>query len=131
MEVLKIRTTSRDELVNITGKVEALVRDKGWKEGLIHIFVPHTTAGVTINEGADPTVKADLLMILDRLVPWEGGYRHLEGNSAAHMKASLLGSSVHIPLMEGKLQLGTWQSIYLAEFDGPRDRKVYISYIPV
>ena len=99
----------------------------GLQHGVVTVFVPHTTAGVTINENADPDVTADLDTMLDRLVPWTGAYRHEEGNSAAHLKASLMGSSVRVILEDGRLQLGTWQAIYFCEFDGPRERTVWIS----
>lgn len=126
MKTLRIKTDSRDQFVDITQKVADWLSESGYKEGIVHIFVPHTTAGVTINEGADPSVREDMLAILDKNIPWEDGYKHLEGNSAAHMKASLMGSSVQIPVVDGEMQLGTWQSIYFAEFDGPRERKVYL-----
>jgi secondary thiamine-phosphate synthase enzyme len=96
------------------------------KDGLITVFVPHTTAGVTINENADPDVTADMETVLDRMVPWDGGYRHSEGNTAAHVKASLMGSSAQVIVKDGKLRLGTWQSIYFCEFDGPRTRKIWL-----
>ncbi|AVX20261.1 secondary thiamine-phosphate synthase enzyme [Carboxydocella sporoproducens DSM 16521] len=126
MEVLRVRTGVRDQLVDITDRVQQVVSQRGVKSGLCVVFVPHTTAGVTINENADPDVVTDMLTVLDKLVPWRANYRHGEGNSAAHIKASLLGSSVTVIIEEGRLQLGTWQGIYLAEFDGPRERKVYV-----
>ncbi|AVX30682.1 secondary thiamine-phosphate synthase enzyme YjbQ [Carboxydocella sp. JDF658] len=126
MEVLRVRTGARDQLVDITDRVQQVVSQRGVKSGLCVVFVPHTTAGVTINENADPDVVTDMLTVLDKLVPWRANYRHGEGNSAAHVKASLLGSSVTVIIEEGRLQLGTWQGIYLAEFDGPRERKVYV-----
>ncbi|MFZ5626848.1 MAG: secondary thiamine-phosphate synthase enzyme YjbQ [Bacillota bacterium] len=126
MEVLRVRTGARDQLVDITDRVQQIVSQRGVKSGLCVVFVPHTTAGVTINENADPDVVTDMLTVLDKLVPWRANYRHGEGNSAAHVKASLLGSSVTVIIEEGLLQLGTWQGIYLAEFDGPRERKVYV-----
>ncbi|WP_079933063.1 secondary thiamine-phosphate synthase enzyme YjbQ, partial [Carboxydocella sp. ULO1] len=122
MEVLRVRTGARDQLVDITDRVQQVVSQRGVKSGLCVVFVPHTTAGVTINENADPDVVTDMLTVLDKLVPWRANYRHGEGNSAAHVKASLLGSSVTVIIEEGRLQLGTWQGIYLAEFDGPRER---------
>ena len=98
----------------------------GMQDGVVTVFVPHTTAGVTINENADPDVVADITTSLDGLVPWSAGYRHSEGNSAAHVKASLMGSSVQVVVSEGRLALGTWQSVYFCEFDGPRHRKVWV-----
>ena len=97
------------------------------KDGVVTVFVPHTTAGITINENADPDVQADMAAALDRAVPWSAGYRHSEGNAAAHVKASMMGSSVRVIVQDGRLQLGTWQGIYFCEFDGPRSREVWIS----
>ena len=124
---IDVRTAEREVLVDITERVRAAVNqaEPGFN-GVINVFVPHTTAGVTINEGADPSVIRDILESLRRLVPRDAGYRHREGNSDAHIKASLMGSSVLVPVEQGRLRLGTWQSIYLAEFDGPRDRRVWI-----
>jgi secondary thiamine-phosphate synthase enzyme len=127
---ISVRTSEREVLVDITQPVEtALGRAYPGFTGLISVFVPHTTAGVTINEGADPSVVRDIVESLRRLVPRDAGYRHEEGNSDAHIKASLMGSSVLVPVEQGRLRLGTWQSIYLAEFDGPRDRRLWI--VPV
>lgn len=126
MQKLSITTNRRDEFVDMTRKIQELVSSSGVKTGYCIVFIPHTTAGVTINENADPTVIRDILVSLDRQVPWQGDYRHGEGNSAAHIKASLTGSSVTVPVEEGHLQLGTWQGIFFAEFDGPRVRKVYV-----
>ena len=127
MQTVSIHTRRRTEFVNITADVQRSVSATGLQRGVVTVFVPHTTAGVTINENADPDVTADLDMMLDRLVPWTGAYRHEEGNSAAHLKASLMGSSVRVILEDGRLQLGTWQAIYFCEFDGPRERTVWIS----
>jgi secondary thiamine-phosphate synthase enzyme len=121
-----VRTTARTDLVEITAEVGRLVAASGVEEGVCRIFVPHTTAGVTINENADPSVQRDIKLIFDRMVPWEGGYAHAEGNSAAHVKASLTGSSVAVPIEKGSLVLGTWQGIYFCDFDGPRSRKVIV-----
>ena len=127
---ISISTPEREAFVDITRRVEtALVQAKPGFTGLISVFVPHTTAGVTINEGADPSVVRDMVESLGHLVPRDSGYRHAEGNSDAHIKASLMGSSVLVPVEQGRLRLGTWQSIYLAEFDGPRTRRVWI--VPV
>ena len=124
---ISVRTPEREVLVDISERVQTAVSqaDPGLS-GVITVFVPHTTAGVTINEGADPSVIRDIAESLRRLVPRDAGYRHGEGNSDAHIKASLIGSSVLVPVEQGRLQLGTWQSIYLAEFDGPRNRRVWI-----
>lgn len=122
-----LETSSRTEMVNITRQVASLVERSGVSQGICMVYVPHTTAGVTINEGADPAVVEDISSKLDDLVPWRGGYRHMEGNSAAHIKSSLLGSSVTVPIRGGRLRLGTWQAIFFCEFDGPRHRKVELS----
>jgi secondary thiamine-phosphate synthase enzyme len=122
-----VGTHSRSELVDVTGQVQRLVTASGVREGLAVVFCPHTTAGMTINENADPDVVHDILNALDKLVPWRAGYRHGEGNSAAHIKASLMGSSVTVLVRDGRLQLGTWQGIYFCEFDGPRQRRVQVA----
>ncbi len=128
MKELIIRTARRDDFVDITGDVQRIVTEEGVKDGLCTVFVPHTTAGITINENADPDVVADIIYALDQAVPWASArYRHSEGNTAAHVKASLMGSSVQIPVRNGHLQFGTWQAIYLCEFDGPRTRKVWVT----
>lgn len=127
MKDLIVKTSSRTQFVDITDQVAGAVSEYGQKDGVAVVFVPHTTAGITINENADPDVVADITAVLDRTVPWSDGYRHSEGNSAAHVKASLMGSSVNVIVQNGALRLGTWQSIYFCEFDGPRTRKVYIS----
>ncbi|MBU5488599.1 secondary thiamine-phosphate synthase enzyme YjbQ [Clostridium sp. MSJ-8] len=121
-----IRTTKRDEFIDIGYYVEEALEKSGIKNGIITVFVPHTTAGVTINEDADPDVVRDLLWTLDNLVPERREYKHMEGNSHAHMKASIMGSSCNIIVEDGKMKLGTWQGIYFCEFDGPRTRRVYI-----
>ena len=121
-----VKSRSRSELIDITGTIQDTVRSAGFTDGLCMLFVPHTTAAVTINESADPSVRADIQMMLDRLVPWEAGYRHLEGNSAAHIKATLVGASELIAVEDGRLVLGTWQGIFFCEFDGPRTRKIHV-----
>ena len=126
MESISVETAGRTDLVDITGQVQSAVESMGMSEGVVTVFVPHTTAGVTINENSDPAVVADVDTILDRIIPWQGGYHHGEGNSAAHLKASLMGSSAQIIVSNGRLQLGTWQAIYFCEFDGPRHRKIWI-----
>lgn len=125
-----VQTSVRSELVDITREVTTAVRESGLEEGVVIVYVPHTTAGVTINENADPSVRADIVMALERLVPRDLPFTHLEGNADAHVKASLMGSSVTIPLSTGRLQLGTWQGIFFAEFDGPRHRRVLVSTQP-
>ncbi len=126
MDEISLQTTRHTEFVNIDREVQALVDASGIREGVCQVFVPHTTAGVTINENADPDVTADIELILDRVIPWEGGYAHAEGNSAAHVKASMMGSSATVFIRDGRLAFGTWQSLYFCEFDGPRSRKVWV-----
>jgi secondary thiamine-phosphate synthase enzyme len=127
---LTVNTRSRDALVDITSEVQqATASAGGLTKGLCMIYVPHTTAGVTINESADPSVRSDILKVLNDAVPWEGGYMHLEGNSAAHVKASLMGSSALVAIENGNLVLGTWQGIFFCEFDGPRTRRVNLTFI--
>lgn len=122
-----VASRQRSDFINISHLVQEAVREMELVDGVITVFVSHTTAGITINENADPDVTRDLLNILDRMIPWEHpDYRHFEGNTAAHMKASLMGSSVQIIVEQGRLVLGTWQGIYFCEFDGPRQRKVQI-----
>lgn len=123
---LSIRTHSRSELMDITALVRDVIHKSKIENGICYVFVPHTTAGITINENADPSVRQDILVELDKLVPWQGDYTHLEGNAAAHIKASLVGSSETIPIEKGDLALGTWQGVFFAEFDGPRRREVWI-----
>jgi len=129
MNTLEIRTRSKDEFVDLTAEVGRLVAASGVASGLCVVTVPHTTAGVTVNENADPDVRADLAMTLKRIVPEALPYAHAEGNSPAHVKASLVGSSATLIVEGGRLQLGTWQGIYFCEFDGPRTRKVWIQII--
>jgi len=128
MKELVIKTNRHTEFVEITERVQTVVNESGVGEGMCVCFVPHTTAGITINENADPDVVTDMIYALDRAVPWKDPhYRHGEGNTAAHVKASMMGHSVHVLVRGGKLQFGTWQGIYLCEFDGPRSRKVWVS----
>ncbi len=127
MESFSVRTTSRTELLDVTSSVESLVGRSRVTEGICCVYVPHTTAGVTINENADPSVRRDILMELNKVIPFEDGYSHGEGNSAAHLKSTLVGPSVLIPVQDGRLALGTWQGIYFCEFDGPRSRRVYVT----
>ncbi|HIE10909.1 MAG TPA: YjbQ family protein [Kiritimatiellae bacterium] len=124
---ISIQSRRRTELIEISSRVEEAVRRLGRHDGSVTVYVPHTTAGILINENADPDVAADIEAALDRLVPWHGPYRHGEGNAAAHVKASLVGSSVRVLVRDGKLALGTWQGIFFCEFDGPRRRRVWIA----
>ncbi len=128
--LITVKTDHRTQLVNITRTVQSAVTDNGITQGLIHIFSMHTTAGITINESADPDVAKDILTVLDKMVPHKGGYRHREGNSAAHVKTSLMGSSDLVAVENGRLVLGTWQGIFFCEFDGPRTRKVLLKHLP-
>jgi secondary thiamine-phosphate synthase enzyme len=129
MNTIEIRTKARQELVDLTADVERLVAASGIKSGICVISVPHTTAGVTVNENADPDVRADIAMTLLRIVPDTLPYAHGEGNAAAHVKASLVGSSATLVVEGGKLKLGTWQGIYFCEFDGPRTRQAWVQVI--
>ena len=126
-ESFRVKTTKHTSMVNITPQVKDLVRRSGVKNGLCVVYVPHTTACVFINEGADPDVVRDITYALEKVVPWnDPAYEHGEGNSAAHIRSALVGNSRVIPIIEGELTLGTWESIFLAEFDGPRERKVIV-----
>jgi len=126
---LKVSTQARVELRDITAQVEEAVKASGVKGGLCYVFVPHTTAGILINENADPDVGRDILAQLERMVPERGSYSHREGNAPAHVKACLVGSSQVLPVEEGRLVLGTWQGIFLCEFDGPRQRTVMVKVL--
>ena len=126
VKTLVFSTRARSQMVDITQEVAAVVLESGVTRGVCRVFVPHTTAAVTINESADPDVAADVLAALDGLVPWKGGYRHREGNSAAHIKSSLVGPELALLVEDGRLVLGTWQGVFLCEFDGPRKRKVHV-----
>ncbi len=128
--IIEVRTGKRTELLDITQRVQERIRKEGIREGFCYLFVPHTTAAITINENADPDVPKDLTAIFERLVPWEGGYLHREGNSAAHMKTTLVGASELVAIENGRLVLGTWQSLFFCEFDGPRTRKLVIKFMP-
>lgn len=125
-----LRTSERSQMIDITGQVSDILRQVRAVEGLVTVYCPHTTAGITINEGADPDVVRDILQHLDELFPWNHPqYRHTEGNSAAHLKASMIGASQVIPFVDGNMVLGTWQSIFFCEFDGPRRRTFYVKVI--
>ncbi len=126
---LNVKTNMQTQLIDITNQVQKVVGESGVKEGICIIFIPHTTAAVTINENADEDVKTDILKEINKVIPFSDGYRHMEGNSAAHIKASLFGFSDQIIIQNGKLLLGTWQGIYFCEFDGPRSRKAYVKII--
>jgi secondary thiamine-phosphate synthase enzyme len=126
---LTVHTYERSQLLNISGEIERIVSESGVKEGTVRIFTMHTTAGLTINENADPSVVEDILMELDKMVPLNDNYRHTEGNSAAHIKSSMFGTSLTVFIKTGRLLLGTWQGIYFCEFDGPRQRKVLVKVV--
>ncbi|HAR98521.1 MAG TPA: hypothetical protein DCS11_06475 [Syntrophus sp. (in: bacteria)] len=130
MHRFSLRTASRGEMIDITDRINALIRESGVQNGSAWVFVPHTTAAVTINENADPDVPRDILASLDRVIPLTDRYRHREGNSAAHIKASLVGNSEVVLIVEGRMALGTWQSVFFCEFDGPRTREVWVRLAP-
>jgi secondary thiamine-phosphate synthase enzyme len=123
---LSVKTNAQTEMVDVTRLVQHQVTDSRMDSGLCMVFVPHTTAAVTINESADPAVRQDILMVLNKIVPWQEAYRHMEGNSPAHLKSSIIGASVTIAVENSQLVLGTWQGIFFCEFDGPRTRKLDI-----
>ncbi len=126
IERFSVKTRSRTEMVDVNSQVAAIVRESGIDEGLCTVYVPHTTAGVTINENADPDVPRDIVDELNKIIPFNDNYRHVEGNSAAHIKATLVGSSATVLVSKGQLVLGTWQSVFFCEFDGPRSRSVIV-----
>jgi len=126
IHTFQVRTSTQNEFIDITRFVQEAAQKMGVEDGICIIYIPHTTAAVTINENADPSVPQDIVMELNKVVPFEDRYHHLEGNSAAHIKASLLGCSQTILIESGKLVLGTWQGIFFCEFDGPRNRKVHV-----
>ena len=130
MHKISIRTRTRVDFQDITAEIQNIVNDTGIKSGVCHVYVPHTTAGITINEHADPSVVEDITSQLDSIVPQHTKYRHLEGNSPAHIKASLMGSAQTVFIDGGKLVLGTWQGIFFCEFDGPRNRSVIVKVVP-
>lgn len=125
----KVKTSGKSEMADITREVQGVVRERGLECGVCHVFVPHTTCGLAINENADPDVKSDIVDALDLAVPEKSAYRHSEGNSPAHIKSVLVGPSLTVFVEEGGLQLGTWQGIYLCEYDGPRTREVWLKLI--
>lgn len=131
MLTLSIKTARREEFIDLTARIEQALSESTIKDGNVTIHVPHTTAAVTINENADPAVFEDILYIINSLIPHKRGYRHLEGNSDAHAKASLFGSSINVLLVDGKLKLGRWQGIFFCEFDGPRTRNIWMWVSPI
>jgi secondary thiamine-phosphate synthase enzyme len=126
---LGVKTSNQIEMLDITSQINTVLQKKEISGGICCIFSPHTTCGITVNEHADPSVALDIIETLDRVIPLYGGYRHLEGNAAAHIKTVLVGSSVQLPAAEGHVQLGRWQGVFLCEFDGPRNRKIWIKVI--
>ena len=126
---INVRSRSRIEFIDITSMVQDVVQEAGVKKGICYLYVPHTTAGITINEGADPSVQRDIQNALSRLIPHEMNYFHREGNADAHIKSTLVGTSAHVIIDEGKLLLGTWQAIFFCDFDGPRHRRIAIKFI--
>lgn len=129
MHTFTVRTTAHTQFIVIDNEVQKAVTDSGVATGVCHVFVPHTTAGITINENADPDVVRDITDVLERMVPWRAGYAHAEGNAAAHVKSSLMGFAQTVLIENGQLALGTWQSLYFCEFDGPRTRKVWVQIV--
>ncbi len=129
LKIFNIRTSKKNEMIDITNKIQEFVTETNISNGICTIMVPHTTAGITINENADPDVRADMIKGINKIIPQELGYVHMEGNSDAHIKSSMIGASEHVIISDGRLLLGTWQGIYFFEFDGPRSRKVYVKLI--
>ncbi len=126
---LDVKTSSHTQMLDITKDIEKIVKESKIRNGTCTVFIPHTTAAVTINENADPDVQKDFIKTINKIVPWEDDYLHMEGNSAAHLKSSIIGFSEQIIIEEGRLLLGTWQGIYFIEFDGPRNRKVWVGIL--
>jgi len=126
---MTVRSRQHDDVIDVTDRVAQVVTESGVQTGLCHVYIPHTTAGVFINENADPDVMADVVATLEALIPWDNRYRHAEGNAAAHIKATLIGTSQTIPVRNGRLALGRWQGIYVAEFDGPRERHFQVTVL--
>lgn len=124
--ILSVKSKTRTELIDITSQIQEAVKSSGVSGGLCMLYVPHTTAAITINESADPSVASDIMMVLNEVIPWKADYRHLEGNSPAHIKSTLVGASEVIAIENNSLILGTWQGIFFCEFDGPRTRKVHM-----
>ena len=130
MQQFNVQTTSRTDFINVDSLVNQYIQEHDFINGILTLFIPHTTAGITLNENADPDVTADMEKILDRMVPWENNYAHAEGNSASHVKASMMGSSATLLVENKRMQQGTWQSVYLCEFDGPRTRQIWMKGTP-
>lgn len=126
---ISVKTGARTQMLDITSQVRQAVKETGIKNGLVHVYSMHTTAAITINENADPAVETDILNTINKVIPWDDHFKHMEGNSAAHIKVSLFGPSEIIPLENGRLVLGTWQAVFFCEFDGPRNRRVNIQII--
>jgi secondary thiamine-phosphate synthase enzyme len=129
MDYITIKSNNREELIDITNNIVEYVEKKKYNNGILYLFVPHTTAAITINENADPSVQKDINNALIKLIPHNDSYTHLEGNSDAHIKATLVGASNFVFIERGEIVLGTWQGIYFCEFDGPRNRKIYIKFL--
>jgi secondary thiamine-phosphate synthase enzyme len=129
MQSVTVRTQKHTQFLDITREIQSSLTGLGFRKGTVTVFVPHTTAGITINENADPDVVADMAAALEGAVPWQAKYRHSEGNAAAHVKASMMGSSVQIIVEDGRMLLGTWQAVYFCEFDGPRSRDVWLMVV--
>ncbi|MBE0425181.1 MAG: YjbQ family protein [Nitrospirae bacterium] len=127
---INVRSKTRNEFIDITEMVQDVIKEAGIKTGVCYLYVPHTTAGITINEGADPSVQRDILNALNRLIPHDMNYAHREGNADAHIKSTIVGASVNVIVDDSKLLLGTWQSIFFCEFDGPRHRRIAVKFIP-
>jgi secondary thiamine-phosphate synthase enzyme len=130
MKTITVKTHVQTEMIDITSDVQSALQAEDFSDGICMLYVPHTTAAVTINESADPSVRRDILMVLNQMVPWKADYRHMEGNSPAHVKTSLVGSSELVSVENGRMILGTWQGIFFCEFDGPRTRKLHLKLMP-
>ncbi|MFH1676859.1 MAG: secondary thiamine-phosphate synthase enzyme YjbQ [bacterium] len=130
MITISVSTRKRMEFVDLTGRIRDIVREKGWENGILTVYCPHTTAAITINENADPDVRSDIIGHLASAIPHRASYAHMEGNSDAHIKSSLIGASEQIIVEQGELMLGTWQGIFFCEFDGARERKVFVQFVP-
>ncbi|MBW1981710.1 MAG: YjbQ family protein [Deltaproteobacteria bacterium] len=128
IKTIQVKSSTRTEMIDVTSQVTGELAGTDMQEGILTLYVPHTTAAITINEGADPAVKADILMVLNKMVPWEAPYKHMEGNSPAHVKATLVGASETVLVKGGRLLLGTWQKIFFCEFDGPRNRRLIVQF---
>ena len=129
MKTISVKTHAQTEMLDITGQIQEVIAAEGFQNGICMLYVPHTTAGITINESADPAVRQDILMVLNQTVPWKADYRHMEGNSPAHVKSSLMGASQLVAVENGRMVLGTWQGIFFCEFDGPRTRKLLLKFM--